>query len=231
MSRKVVYTIPGWGFSANILNCGALANTPCLGLDYINYSNMSVEGIALVLSKTIKKSSVIVAWSMGGLFAIKIANLFPGKVKKLVLLASQPRFIADIRYSGIHPKVMNNFIDAANQNFFGLKQQFIDKVNLPITNNPCRGSVQPYFLDNFSEQLKSLLSLLAMTDLRDEYCHLKVEILHIIGGKDAVLKQDETSLRSINDNIKVVHIEDAGHGGFLTHVLLYRSAMDKFIEF
>lgn len=230
MSRKVVYTIPGWGFSANILNYGAFANITCLGLDYINYSNMSVEGIALALSKTIKKSSVIVAWSMGGLFAIKIASLFPEKVKKLILLASQPRFIADTRYSGIHLKVMDAFIGAANRNLSGLKQEFIDKINYPNKNNACKGSVEHYFLDNFSGQLKSLLNLLAVADLRDEYRHLKVEILHIIGGKDAVLKQDEQSLRSINDTIKVVHIENAGHVGFLTHVLLYRSAMDKFIE-
>ncbi len=225
MKRELVYTIPGWGFSAGILKQGALADKTCFELDYFDFSDLSIEGIALELSKAIKQPSILIAWSMGGLFAIRIASLFPEKVKKLILLASQPRFIADTGYSGIEYPVMNFFIESAYQNFFRLKQQFINKVNFPIEND-----VAPFFLDGYSKQLKSLLKTLEIADLREDYRSLKTEILHIIGGRDAVLKQDEQSLRKINSNITVVRIADAGHCGFLTHALSYRCAIDRFIS-
>lgn len=224
MKNEVIYTIPGWGFSADILKQGALADKTCMGLDYFDSSDLSIEGIALELSKAITYPSILIAWSMGGLFAIKIASLFPEKVKKLILLASQPRLIADTGYSGIAPQAMNAFIESAHQNFFRLKQQFINKVNFPSKND-----VGPFFLDGYSKQLKTLLKILAVTDLRKDYRYLNTEILHIVGDRDAILKQDKQSLCKINSNIKVMRIADAGHCGFLTHALLYRSVIDKFI--
>ena len=224
MKSELIYTIPGWGFSASILKQGALAGKTCFGLDYLDYSDLSIEGISLDLSTAIKQPSILIAWSLGGLFAIKIASLFPDKVKKLILLASQPRLIADTGYSGIDPQTMNIFIESAYQDFSRLKQQFINKVNFPSKND-----VGTFFLDDFSKQLKSLSKILATADLRDDYRYLKTEILHIIGDKDAVLKQDEQSLCKINSNIKVVRVANAGHCGFLTHPLLYRSIIDEFI--
>jgi pimeloyl-[acyl-carrier protein] methyl ester esterase len=225
MKSELIYTIPGWGFSADILKQGALADKTCFGLDYFDSSDLSIEGIALELAKAINQPSTLVAWSMGGLFATKIASLFPEKVKKLILLASQPRFIADTGYSGIDPQAMNSFIESAHQDFSRLKQQFINKVNFSSRND-----VAPYFLEGCLEQLKTLLKILATADLREDYRYLKTEILHIMGSKDAVLRQDEQSLRKINSNITVVRIADAGHCGFLTHVLLYRCAIDRFIS-
>ncbi len=224
MKNELIYTIPGWGFSAGILKQGALAGKTCFGLDYLDYSDLSIDGISLDLSTAIKQPSILIAWSLGGVFAIKIASLFPEKVKKLILLASQPRLIADTGYSGIDPQAMNIFIELAYQDFPRLKQQFINKVNFPSKND-----VGPFFLDDFSKQLKPLSKILATADLRDEYRYLKTEILHIIGDKDAVLKQDEQSLCKINSNIKVVRVANAGHCGFLTHTLLYRSIIDEFI--
>ncbi|MCD6045094.1 MAG: bioH [Gammaproteobacteria bacterium] len=229
MKDELIYTIPGWGFSADIFNHGALADNTCFGMNYFNYSDMSIEDIALQLSNAITKPGTIVAWSLGGLFAIKIASLFPDKVKKLILLASQPKLLAEIGHSGIDPKTIQVFIKSACQDFSQLKKKFISEVNFPNKNFLYRNSLNTYFLDNFSGQLKDLSKFFS-ADLRDEYSHLRKEILHIIGGKDAVLKQNEQCLRKTNSNITVVHIAEAGHGGFLTHAKLYRSVMDEFID-
>jgi pimeloyl-[acyl-carrier protein] methyl ester esterase len=228
MKNELIYTIPGWGFSANILSHGALAGKACFGLDYFGSNDLSMEGIALELSKFIKKPSVLVAWSLGGLFAIKIASLFPDKVRKLILLASQPKLLADTGYSGINPKTVNAFIESAHQDFYELKKRFIAEVNFPNKNILYKNNLNTYFLDDFSGPLKGLLKMFVV-DLRDDYRHLSTEILHIIGGRDAILKQDEQCLREMNGNITVAHIADAGHCGFLTHSKLCRSIIDKFI--
>ncbi len=229
MKNELIYTIPGWGFSADILSHGALADKLCFGLDYFNYSNMSIEDIALKLSKAIKEPGTIVAWSLGGLFAIKIASLFPDKVRKLILLASQPKLLADTGYSGIESKAINAFIESAHQDFYELKKRFITELNFPNKNIHYKNSMGTYFLDDSSRQLKDLLKIF-LADLRDDYRQLRTEILHIIGGKDAILKQDEQCLQEMNSNITIVRIEDAGHCGFLTHALLYRSIIYKFIS-
>lgn len=228
MKNEIIYTIPGWGFSANILSHGALADKTSFGINYFNYSQMTIEDIAVTLSKNIKDSATVVAWSLGGIFAIKIASLFPGKIRKLILLASQPRLLTDIGYAGIDLNVISAFIESANQNFYELRKKFIAEVNFPNKNFLYEKILNNHFLDDFYEQLKYVFKLF-LTDLRDEYRHLNNDVLHIIGDKDVVLKQDEQCLLAMNRHIRVAHVEGAGHCGFLTHAFLYRDIIDRFI--
>jgi len=71
-----IYPIPGWGFSSQILNPLATNRLNIVGLDYFNTQEPSLG-------------------SIGGLIAIKMAALFPKKVRKLILVSSQPKFLSN----------------------------------------------------------------------------------------------------------------------------------------
>lgn len=223
-----LYLLPGLGFSSDIIAKIALDNKMPLGLDYFHLVPYSIDHIGCTLAQSIKKPSVIIAWSLGGLFAIKIASLFPDKVKKLVLLSTQPKLTAADNYSGIDSKAIEALISMASDDFKTFQKRFIGLVGFP--NKRIMNELNAYFRLNSAENLIAFLRLILLSDMRDEYSKLKTSILHIIGQQDAVLKQNAPSLLALNPNAQIVLIRNAGHSGFLTHPTLYRAIITDFID-
>ncbi len=225
--KDPVYLFPGLGFSSDIMT-NVLGDKMFLGLDYFHLAPCSIDYIACKLARSIKKHSVIIAWSLGGLFAIKIASLFPDKIRKLVLLATQPRLTSADNYSGIDSKAIEDFISMATDDFETFQKRFIGLVGFP--NKRIMKQLNACFRLNSVENLLACLKLILLSDLRDEYSKLKTSMLYIIGQQDAVLKQDAQCLLTLNPNAKIILIPNAGHSGFLTYPTLYRAIITNFID-
>lgn len=225
---KSIYCLSGWGFSGDILLHSVLKGKEAVNLNYFGLDNTSIEAMALQLSGNISESSVIVAWSLGGLIAIQIAALFPDKVHQLILLSSQPKLIEEENYPGIPSPAMQAFIDLSLQDFEALQKQFIRSVGFP--NKRILSKLEDYSLENCKENLIHWLHQMQRTDLRKEYASLRIKILHILAEKDAVVKQDESILLALNPKAYILSIDDAGHAGFLTHTELYAALIDRFLD-
>ncbi len=225
---KPIYCLSGWGFSGDILLHSILKGKKAENLNYFELDNSSIEAMALHLSSNISESSVIVAWSLGGLIAIQIAALFPEKVRKLILLSSQPKLIEEEDYPGIPPEAMQAFIDLSLQDFETLQKQFIRSVGFP--NKRILSKLEDYSLKDCKENLIHWLHQMQCTDLRKEYASLRIEILHILAEKDTVMRQGESALLALNPKAYILSIDDAGHAGFLTHTELYAALIDRFLD-
>lgn len=224
-----LYTIPGWGFSSSIFNSLNSNHLAITGLDYIDAAIINLEYITKHLADSIPDHSVILGWSFGGLIAIKLASLYPNKVKKLILISSQPKLLSDEDWLGIEANNADRFSNEFNENTENQIEHFIKLVNFPNRNIDTKKILKDYFLQHNKEKLLKWLHLLFNADLRQDYQSLTMNILHIINKEDAVIKQNDIQLKSLNSNTKTITINKSGHAGFLTHFSHYQNIIKDFI--
>ncbi len=135
--------------------------------------------------KNLPDNPILLGWSLGGLFAIKIATKIA--ISKLILVASTPNFVQtnDWPY-GIDENNFRQFSDALEFNLSkGLKRfvslQTQDKTQLKTLNQS---------IDKFPASTKALnqgLEILLTTDLVDEFNQLKIPIKVILGNHDTLV--------------------------------------------
>ena len=228
--KVAIYMIPGWGFYSDLFQYSELNEFTYVGLDYFNEENLSLQSISRVLAIRIPNHSTILGWSFGGLIAITLAYLFPDKVKKLILLASQPKFLEDLFWKGITHKIADHFVETAQYNFKQLKTSFISLVNYPSHNSKYKKHLEKNYITHHDVALVKLLKVMFSTDLRHEYQAIKSKILHIVSNRDAVLPQTQHQLRQLKSNVEIVSLDKVGHAGFLTHGKVYRDIIKNFLS-
>ena len=225
------YFIPGWGFHSSVFKCPAFSPfSNAIHLDYCNVKNPSLEAVSAYLSTRIRDQSTVIAWSLGGLFALHIAHCFPQKIKKLVLIASQPRFLADHDWQGISEQTAHHFITQSKNNRAALLAYFLKLVNYPCRSPEQKNYLSQHLMESDTTTLTGLLNLMFNTDLRKEYKSIQPNILHIINGKDAVLKQNKHQLQRLNQEIQCMLANSSGHAGFLTHHEHYTQTIKDFLH-
>src|SRR3990167_9892617 len=128
---EAIYCIPGWGFHSQIFQYSVLSQVSDLPLDYFYLVNPTLDSVTTHLATLIGQQSVLLAWSLGGLFAINLAYLFPGKIKKIILISSQPSLIANNDWQGIDKKNTNKFLATVSEDQVLLATYFLKLVNYP----------------------------------------------------------------------------------------------------
>jgi pimeloyl-[acyl-carrier protein] methyl ester esterase len=159
----------------------------------------------------IPENAIILGWSLGGLLAIKLTQILP--IKKLILVASSPKFVNDgIWQYGIPTNNFKMFSDNLNANIAkgltrfvslqGLEKYQIKTLKLQISQN------LPTALG-----LNNALHILKNTDLRKELLHIKDKTQVILGNKDTIVPFEIYNWYQDNGfNIKVYN---TGHIPFL----------------
>lgn len=107
----------GWGFDSRIW----LPLVPQLSRDYqiilIDLPGfghtpiMEWELFKKFLLEQLPKHFALIGWSMGGLYAIRLAVEEPDRVYKLINIASSPRFLYTDLWPGVSPEVLKNSIN------------------------------------------------------------------------------------------------------------------------
>jgi len=89
----------GWGVTNTIwedfaedLNLFVDIGTPCLYSVASNTKDYSFESMSMQLNETITHDCVVIAWSMGGLLAMRLAEL-TDSIKAIIFIASPPCFV------------------------------------------------------------------------------------------------------------------------------------------
>ncbi len=224
MSDKTIYTIPGWGFSADLFDVLACPDYHIKKLGYLTTQPLTFLEITTQLAQTLPNDASVLGWSFGGLIAINIALLFPEKVKNLILIASQPKLLADQNWLGIKQEDGENFLKGFQVNPEKAAKRFIQLVNYPNREN--NHLLQQYFLAKNLPELLALLPILFKIDLRSEYQHLQANIYHLISQQDYVVKQTVDQLHALNAAIKTFTLNDS-HAGFVNNPGTYQHIIKK----
>ena len=215
MSSHYVF-LPGWGFDANIFEsmCKKLESAECIGLP--QDLNTEVEVIEYLAEK-IPDQSIVVAWSLSGLFSLELLALYPHKCQRLVMLASTPCFSRIEDWRGVSEEFKRSFIEDYSSNKILLKSIFLKQIAYPIRNTQVRRLLETHCLiaqENFSGLF--YLRCLFDKDLREMASKYQDKITYLIGDHDAILPQNTVSqLEAFGRNVIVM--EGAGHVPFLSH--------------
>jgi pimeloyl-[acyl-carrier protein] methyl ester esterase len=227
--KNKIYAIPGWGFQSSVLRTLSNKNFHMIGLDYMHLSQLTLKEMSKNLSASIPEESVLLGWSFGGLIAIQMAASFPSKVKKLILLNSQPKLLASLQWAGIDPLAAKIFHIAFKEDFKKCMNKFVSLIGHPNPSFAIRQALRQKVCQTSPQALASFLSELFGADLRDEYRHLRCDVLHIISDQDKIIRQDIIHLLALNPRICTKIFINTSHAGFLSNRALYIDAIEGFL--
>ncbi len=223
----------GWGSSSKVwrlcleklsLNfCVWCIDLPGHGESHAVKWDYSVAQGVEMLAQSLPKTCSVIGWSLGGLYAQLYATQYPQRVKKLMLIASIPKFIADSGWPHGMPK--DEFENFSRQFVKSPRKTLQKFYSLQVLNTNLSKKTHSILLNALSNQQKHLnniqwgLHWLRDIDLRTEAAltDRPIHILH--GDKDAIC-----SFFAAQDMVKQwgnTHLEkisNAGHAPFISHL-------------
>lgn len=222
--------IPGWGFYGPVLLRGALQNSHCISLAYANLKQRTIQSISIHLAKKIADQSILCAWSLGGLIAIKMASHFPHKIKHLILVGTTPRFLSARGWHGIQHHLAASFLNTAAMHFSKTQKQLLKLCLHPCKDHTSLQILKANLIHGHSNKLFHLLIELFASDLREEYASMPCHLLHILCLKDAILAQDVDDLKKIRPCFEPLLLHDAGHFPFISHQQIIQRKINEFLD-
>ena len=229
-----VVMLHGWGMNQGIwqLQKQALektskhtyrtANLPGFGGNAFNGEEYNLNAIVEQLAPEIPNDSVIVAWSLSGLVALKMAKHYPEKVKKIILVASSPFFSGQTDWPGIEEKVLDTFMLQLSKNHQKTVERFL--------------AIQAMGTEHAKQDIKQIKQLLAQypeaeqralaggleilknDDLRDLFADCEQPISGIFGRLDSLVPAKAVAkMHELNANFTAEIIAKASHAPFISH--------------
>jgi pimeloyl-ACP methyl ester carboxylesterase len=183
----------------------------CLG--YVQSMEDNAEVVCAVLSKLRIRKAIIIGHSMGGYVALAFAEMFPAKVKGLVLMNSTSK--ADSEERKIN---RNRAIKAVKKDYVGFIRLSIANLFNPDNRERLSSEIEKVKIEALKTPLQGIVaSLEGMKIRKDREALLRsasYPILLIIGEKDPVLNYDDGLKQIENTSIKLVTLPD----GHMSHI-------------
>ncbi|WP_019217049.1 alpha/beta fold hydrolase [Legionella tunisiensis] len=207
----------GWGFDHRIWLQLArlLSNRYCLYLvdlpGFGQSSLMSWDIFKKQLLQQLPKHFAIAGWSMGGLFATRLAIEESERITYLLNIASSPRFIKEKNWPGVEQAVFDNFFLKLASEPTKIISEF---VALQLKDQSFHYSVPP----NLSlPGLETGLQVLADWDLRQSLYTLTKPTGFIFGRLDAITpRMTMAIMQKRYPNFDYVMFDNAAHMPFLS---------------
>lgn len=189
----------GWGLNSAIWS-GLIDlltedfSVQCIDLPGFGQSDAATDWSQAVqqVAQAIEPGSLLLGWSLGGLFAQAIALRWPDKLRGLVLVASSPCFAQRADWQpAMKPEVLADFQQKLSQDFAKTLEQFLALQALGSPNFKHEVRFLKSVVMNQGQASSQTLSLgldwLAQIDLRAELAALSVPSLWWFGRLDALV--------------------------------------------
>tara|TARA_B100000929_G_scaffold92088_1_gene72298 strand:- start:7183 stop:7923 length:741 start_codon:yes stop_codon:yes gene_type:complete len=204
--------------------------TPCLYSIARQSKDKSFKSVAKTLSKIIKKDSVLVTWSIGGLIALRLLPLTK-KVKAIIFIASTPCFLNQEGWPNV---IQKDKLDELKRRFFKNEKGTLSYFSGLITNgdiNPSQSSkyVRQYLVKERQNEILSFwLNELEADDQRKQFATMGIPSHTILGENDVLIKSKiKNQIENLNSSSHCTIIQDCGHTPFVskpkeTYNLIYQ---------
>jgi pimeloyl-[acyl-carrier protein] methyl ester esterase len=196
----------------------------------------TLDALTDAVAATIAGPATVLGWSMGGLVALRLAQRYPQRVARLVLVCTSPRFVVDDDWPhAMAAQTLARFGDELAvayrltlQRFLSLQVQGSEDGRRPLA--ALRGALfargEPP-----REALAAGLDLLARTDLRAAVPTLDVPALVVSGRRDALTPAAAGAwLAGALPRARHVEIAGAAHAPFLSHPAEFGAALQAFLH-
>lgn len=224
----------GWGMNAQVWqlvepeiatfyndNVRSL-NLPGFGGSPMPDGDYTLASAAALIAAQLAPNSVVLGWSMGGIFALYLAKHFPDKVSKVILIASSPYFSESTEWAGIKSNVLEAFelqlqadSDKTIERFLAIQAMGSDNARddikslralLDQANKPCE------------QALSAGLRILKHEDLRQEMSEITQPIYGLFGRLDSLVpKRVIDKIAALNPNFQHQILVKASHAPFISH--------------
>ena len=183
---------------------------------------LELDAVADNLARRLPRA-VWVGWSLGGLFALRVALRHPERVRALAMLCSPPRFMRGEDWpQGMEPTVFHAFAAelardyrATIDRFLVLEAQGSDHAHsdVALLRRQVFAAGEPS-----PDALTEGLALLRRTDLRQSLPQLAMPSLWLAGRRDRLVRSQalEAAAQAAPD-ARYRRIDHAGHAPFLSH--------------
>ena len=216
IGNVIALDLPGFGESASI-------------------PNFNLDAVLPLIAEQLPAKCVLIGWSLGGVLAVQLAARFPEKIKRLVTLAANVKFVATESFqTAMVPAVNNQFnqafesdAQAALKLFSGLLAQ--GDLNERALLKKVRSFINPTVVnDNWLQALKFLGEI----DNRDIFSKLTQQGLHLLAEKDALVPVTaRETMSALNSKQQVEIIPEAAHAVHWSNPeLVIRSIMNFLLD-
>ena len=220
----------GWGFDLHVWSALlpyltdryqlSLVDLPGFGLT----PPMAWDVFKQALLAQLPAQFAIAGWSMGGLFATRLAVEEKARVSRLVNIASSPRFLREAQWPGIDGLVFNQFYDELVNDPEQTLNQFITSQGHPeaLVAKGQRPTMQG---------LQMGLDVLLTWDLRQAVAKLEMPVCYMYGRLDAITpRQMMPMMQTRYPHFHYVMFRKSAHMPFLTDPSAFSEALGSFLE-
>lgn len=194
----------------------------------------TLHSAAALLSEQLKPHSILMGWSLGGLFALYIAKHWPEKVAKVILVAASPFFAEQAPWSGIKAQVLTQFKEQLVNHGEKTIERFL--AIQAMGSESARDDVKQLkqLLNQYkapeNEALTAGLDILQNEDLRALFTHCPVPISAIFGRLDALVPYRAIAqMAALNTEFEYEVLDKASHAPFISHKNEFISAVKSML--
>jgi len=234
----MIVFIHGWGMSKAIFQPFVdrhLEGEDVLMLDLPGYGEGKWTGNfdtqVIQLAKEIPEGSHVVAWSLAGLYALRLTSLLPNHLSRLTMVCSSPCFAQKDHF---HHALPLNLLDQFSESLVEDRKKTIDRFLLLQLHGQKEAkkiarSIRENILEKSDikkEVLAFGLECLKKIDGRADLKNSTIPVHFILGKRDKLVPyQMSEHIRNMNPNISISIIEKAAHLPFVTHELFFVKAL------
>lgn len=234
-SNSPIILLHGWGMNKNIwlhfiqtLPSEIKQRIVCLDLpgfgeNLTELNPYNLTALADWLGTEITEPSIVVGWSLGGLVAQQLAISNPGKIEKLVLVASSPKFMAEDDWMGIKPDVLTMFAAQLTKDHIKTIERFlaIQAMGSATAKQDIK-TIKQAVLSAPSPTMTSLvegLNILQNADVREAYRDIQIPIHLVFGRLDSLVPNAAIQqIHKLNQNAQIRLFDKASHAPFISHL-------------
>lgn len=224
--KRTVVLLHGWGYRPSLWQglAAELRHTHVLTPE-LRPTSPNIEILADELVKECPTDSIFVAWSLGAMLALCIAQRHPKHVSGMLLIGATPCFVAKTDWKhGLDPKVVAQF----EADFTHSPQRTLRRfLALQLLGDQARNALSPLLDANLAKSdetstiLGTGLRMLLSADLRNKLPHSNVPCTLLHGEKDALMPLAAAQhLHQSLPGSRLIVRPDAGHAPLFTDTAL-----------
>ncbi|BAW79973.1 carboxylesterase of pimeloyl-CoA synthesis bioH [Candidatus Nitrosoglobus terrae] len=212
-----------------------LIDLPGHGRSMPLYQGEQLKGLAERVAALAPSPAFWLGWSLGGLIALQIAMDYPAQVRKLVLVASTPRFTTAPDWpQAVVPELLSSFSQALKIDIPGTLKRFtlLQTQGSEWAKEVARTLfAQMNICYPSATGLQESLSILQNSDLRSALAAVYCPTLMIMGQQDILIPASvgEWMANQLFQG-QICAVAGAGHAPFLSHPQVFLDALKAFLE-
>lgn len=221
----------GWGFDSQVwvpLVFQLEGNYQLILVDLPGFGQSSMmdwSSFKTQLLNQLPAQFALLGWSMGGLFATRVALEEPERVTHLINITSSPRFLLDNDWPGVSQEVFTTFYQNLLKDSRATLEEFIalqvSKHNFELALGHLPSSAG----------LASGLDILGTWDFRQQLKQFERPVCYMFGRLDPIVPvKTMKAMQEHYPGFKYVYFNRAAHMPFLSHIDLFTNEIQEFIK-